>query len=88
MCAEVQSIKLVLDQFENRYAQVFRGMTQQRIPHDRPELQMTVAAGMAGVPLGHPCREGILARAAAAAARRDARAAGQRKPYYKGRGKR
>ena len=39
----------MLDQFENRYAQVFRGMTQQRIPHDRPELQMTVAAGMAGV---------------------------------------
>jgi hypothetical protein len=55
----------VLDQFDHHYPQVFRGMRRhygRSIPHDRPELQMTVAARMAGVPMGHPCREEGVAR--------------------------
>ena len=69
----------VLDQFDHHYPQVFRGMRQRGIPHSRPELQMTVAAGMAGVPMGHPCREEVVARAVA---RHNARHGGQRRPAW------
>ena len=31
-------------------------MRRQCLPRDRPELQLTVAAGMAGAPLANPCR--------------------------------
>ena len=69
----------VLGQFDHHYPQVFRGMRRHGIPHNRPELQMTVAAGMAGVPMGHPCREEIVAREVA---RHNARHAGERRPAW------
>ena len=39
----------------SRYRDVYVGMSKARLPHDRPELQLTVAAGLERVPLGLPC---------------------------------
>ena len=66
----------VLGQFDHHYPKVFRGMKRRGLPLTRPELQMTVAAEMAGVPMGHPCREEVLARAVS---RRRARHRGERR---------
>ena len=66
----------VLGQFDRHYPKVFRGMKRGGLPLTRPELQMTVAAEMAGVPMGHPCREEVLAHAVA---RRRARHRGERR---------
>ena len=41
--------------FETRYAAVYAKTSSSRLPHSRPELQLTVAAKLAGVGLADPC---------------------------------
>ena len=75
----------VLAQFERRYAEVYGNMKRRQLPHDRPELQLTVAAWMAGAPLGNPCRSAdVDARERARDLKRAARLLRRRHPVAAG----